>query len=622
MQKNKSFYVVIVIVFLGFLIRLIHGLSFGFSNDELSALARLQFNGFFEVIEKGVKVDMHPPLVQIFLYYWTKLFGFALTAVRLPFILAGTAAIWYAFKAGKNWFNAETGIIAAAIIAFTGYPILYGEIARPYAFGLLFSLMSLDGFALIFLKKSSSWRSFILLGAGVLLSMYTHYYAFMFTVVVYGSGLFFIPKKAIKKYFITLGFIFLGYLPYLKTFLVQLGYKGVGGDGGWLGKPEAGWFKNYLLYAFNSNVFELLLIAMGFLFSFVFLIKNKRLLPLLLPAWFLFAFAFGYYYSLLVNPILQYSVMLFAFPAIVLFSAHGLSYLRRFLSPVLMAVLFSMTTFAFTDLSGFFKQQHFSQFDLPAKAFQKWSEEYPPETTFSVFNVSSPYYINYYLAPHSDLRFNLTDIDLKSNRQTFLQALTHPNYQNFIFGWSSKYSGREVYSAIRYFYPFHVLEEDYFNSRLDLFSKSPKSVSSANTSIRMGQEKRMIDGSQIFMNSKHIYSPGITKNSLFIADTLLLNIEAHAVISSEQRVNATLVIQGTYGSGENFWYGKKVSEFKTEDTLYHAFASFPLPSDTVEIKELKVFVWNQNKERFSVYEVGYYLGQNLTHSIYQPHYFH
>ncbi|MBI9039541.1 MAG: hypothetical protein JEY97_15540 [Bacteroidales bacterium] len=52
--------------------------SFSLSNDELSALHRLQFDSFGEMIEKGVKLnDVHPAGVQTFLFFRTKLFGFS-----------------------------------------------------------------------------------------------------------------------------------------------------------------------------------------------------------------------------------------------------------------------------------------------------------------------------------------------------------------------------------------------------------------------------------------------------------------------------------------------------------------------------------------------------------------
>ena len=45
--------------------------AFSLSNDELSALARLQYDSVSTVITEGVYTDFHPAGVQLFLYYWT-----------------------------------------------------------------------------------------------------------------------------------------------------------------------------------------------------------------------------------------------------------------------------------------------------------------------------------------------------------------------------------------------------------------------------------------------------------------------------------------------------------------------------------------------------------------------
>ena len=45
------------------------------TNDELSALTRLKFDSFSEMLEKGVRTnDMHPMGVQSFLWVWTEIF--------------------------------------------------------------------------------------------------------------------------------------------------------------------------------------------------------------------------------------------------------------------------------------------------------------------------------------------------------------------------------------------------------------------------------------------------------------------------------------------------------------------------------------------------------------------
>src|ERR1700740_1949309 len=69
-----------------------------FTHDELSALCRLRFDSFHELMEKGIKIDGHPAGVQVFLYYWTKWVGTTEFAIKLPFLLMGMGSIYFAYR--------------------------------------------------------------------------------------------------------------------------------------------------------------------------------------------------------------------------------------------------------------------------------------------------------------------------------------------------------------------------------------------------------------------------------------------------------------------------------------------------------------------------------------------
>jgi 4-amino-4-deoxy-L-arabinose transferase-like glycosyltransferase len=107
MKKNRSYLILFLITLAAAFLRFYKLGSFSLSNDELSALNRLQFSNFHDLITQGVVPDFHPALVQVFLYYWTKLFGLSPFVVRLPFILLGIASVPLAFMLAKRWFNQE-----------------------------------------------------------------------------------------------------------------------------------------------------------------------------------------------------------------------------------------------------------------------------------------------------------------------------------------------------------------------------------------------------------------------------------------------------------------------------------------------------------------------------------
>jgi uncharacterized membrane protein len=76
--------------------------------------------------------DTHPPGYYVMMYFWTKLFGTSLFAIRLPSVLLGTACIplvfWLGYLLGEPW----AGWIAAAALAFSGYHVFWSRVARMF----------------------------------------------------------------------------------------------------------------------------------------------------------------------------------------------------------------------------------------------------------------------------------------------------------------------------------------------------------------------------------------------------------------------------------------------------------------------------------------------------------
>src|ERR1700752_1248419 len=87
--KNiKENWLFTLILVFGIAMRFIPIDQYQFSHDELSGLSRTIFPTVSQEINYGVMaLDTHPSLVQLFLWYWTKLFGYNEIAIKLPFLL-------------------------------------------------------------------------------------------------------------------------------------------------------------------------------------------------------------------------------------------------------------------------------------------------------------------------------------------------------------------------------------------------------------------------------------------------------------------------------------------------------------------------------------------------------
>jgi uncharacterized membrane protein len=165
-----------------------------FMHDEFSALFRTQFDSFLELIQKGVKeTDTHPPGIQVFLYYWVKLFGTSEWVVKLPFTLCGLLSVALIYLIAKKWYNETVGLISAAFLASIQYTIMYSQIERPYVSGLFFSLAMVYFWTqLIQNPEKHFYRNSIFYILFSSLCAYNHHFSLLFTAIVGLTGLFLI----------------------------------------------------------------------------------------------------------------------------------------------------------------------------------------------------------------------------------------------------------------------------------------------------------------------------------------------------------------------------------------------------------------------------------------------
>ncbi|MFM7054870.1 MAG: glycosyltransferase family 39 protein, partial [Bacteroidota bacterium] len=189
LSNNKSVENHLRLILLLALALRVYGLTaFSLSNDELSALSRLQFNSFTQLIQDGVYPDFHPAGTHVFLYIWTSIFGLSEWAVRLPFAIMGAVSVYLVYRVGRSLFSESTGLLASGALAVLAFPLLYSQIARPYSPGLMCSMASVF-FLIRFLGydrdrngetvSKGSWLDVIGFIVSVSACMYTHYFSFI-----------------------------------------------------------------------------------------------------------------------------------------------------------------------------------------------------------------------------------------------------------------------------------------------------------------------------------------------------------------------------------------------------------------------------------------------------------
>lgn len=447
-----------------------------FSNDELSALIRTRYPSFSEMIRGGVYSDFHPAGVQSFLYCWTNLLGENAFLLRLPFIMFGLGSTWLIYRLGSRWFHAAAGLLAAAMFSVLEYSIIYSQLARPYAPGLFFCLLSTWYWTNLY-EESLAGRIRRQTWIGWTLSMavctHLHYFSLVYAAALGLWGFTFIKGSWRPIYALTGLVIVLLALPEWTIFQEQLK---TGDLGGWLGKPEPTWLFSFFFNVFNAS--WLLIDSLIVCFFTGWYVQRSR------PVWnrfhnavaFLFLFSFGlaFGYSLLRHPIIQYSTLFFVFPLLLLFFfSFTPNVFRQGTGLVLVVVLVLLGGGVSTALEKkFFRMPAYGVFKELADRTRVWSVD-APKPAVVVLNVINPDYLDYYF----------DQADWKPERVIYrpetagelarlMVTLDSIQPQSVIYGWTNSFHPEELYFLLRERWPIMDQDEAFFNARISRFRKS------------------------------------------------------------------------------------------------------------------------------------------------------
>jgi len=380
----------IVITFVGCALRVYRLNEIPFTYDELSALNRTHFNSFSEVIQQGVVPDGHPAGVQVFLYYWVKLFGDTEWVVKLPFILMGISCIPLIYQIGKKWFSQSAGIIAACLIAGLQYTVMYSQIARPYISGLFLVLLLTVIWNSVIAR--ATLRNLVAFALVLTLCAYNHYFSLLTAGGMVLTGLFVIERRHLLKYLLAILASVALCLPHLHVFLQQLQLKGLE----WVPAPTPGFFKNYLYYIFNFSNYILgalfLLLAQGlYHFRQKPLMFKYRFITLL---WFVIPAATGYFYSVYRAPVLQTSVLIFGFPFLILFICSFIELPDSYFRDIEIGLLVVVLVVSLGWERSYYKIFYHAETEMFARHIAGYEFAYGNNSV--AFAGTNPAYLDYY----------------------------------------------------------------------------------------------------------------------------------------------------------------------------------------------------------------------------------
>lgn len=172
--------VALMVVAIGFVVRAITAAA-GYLNPDEALHYLLAHQPSVLMVYKASLTSAHPPLLFLLLYVW-RVLGNSEFILRLPFVIAGTAMLWTAFRWLGLAFGKTAGLIGLFLLTFSPAQIWLSAEVRGYAF-LLFFMTS----ALYYLERAFEERSPRMMACSsvfLYLAILTEYSALFFTLAV------------------------------------------------------------------------------------------------------------------------------------------------------------------------------------------------------------------------------------------------------------------------------------------------------------------------------------------------------------------------------------------------------------------------------------------------------
>lgn len=329
MQFLKKYYIPLGLVLLNIFIKIACLGSQSISHDEPFTIYHAQFDPAHLI--SYLKNYNNPPLFELILHFWIKLFGISVLSVRFLPMLFSSFAVYFIYKIGDNFYEKKVGLVSGLLYTFSTMQIWYAHDCRVYS---LFLLLSVNSFYLFFklLKNERLSRpaAFFFVLVNILI-LYAHYFGafvlFLESIIVL---LFYVKNRNVFFYFFKMMlFVIIGYAPQL--IILSQRFVTSATNGTWL-KPPSGLESIYNMIWSFSNAPVVAVLAIVILTAFGVKSFLMRKTPIRDPfvrytvIWFFVPFLLMFFISYKI-PMFLDRYLIFVTPAFYLLLALGTSYL-------------------------------------------------------------------------------------------------------------------------------------------------------------------------------------------------------------------------------------------------------------------------------------------------------
>ena len=360
-KKHEQTIIAIILVLINFLIKGIFLSSNSLGGDEPFSIyhAQMDIASIIKLLSEG----NNPPLYEILLNFWIKLFGISEFSVRFPSLIFSSITVLYIYKLGTKYLNKRIALYTSIIFIFSNYHILFAHEARVYSLLGLLSVVSMYYFMEILHHctidtnvdhklKSTVRNKLIRLIIINTLIIYCHYFGFF--ILITQSIFLVFNKTLISKYWKQLltSLALIGFLYLPNVFVVLNRFIESSSNGTWVKTPNGIDSVYNMLRQFSNAPVVSVCVILVLLSSFVKFTINKKseqksIFNRLVVFWFVFVFFFMFGVSYFVPMFLDKYLM----PAAIAFSlvlGISLDYIikirkYRYIIPIIIILLFVVT---------------------------------------------------------------------------------------------------------------------------------------------------------------------------------------------------------------------------------------------------------------------------------------
>lgn len=220
-MRNSTKILLIIILLIAAVLRIFHLAGFSFCIDEGMAFYTISQPTLAKMLDViRVNKDL-PPLHFILMRYWLKL-GSSEFMLRLFSVIFGVLSICAIYKLAKTLFDEKVALLSAFLLAISPLHIYYSQMIKNYTLSVFLAFLTIYFFLKLLSENNLvSWLGYLI---AIILSVYTHYFAFLLILSATIFLFFYYDqyKHLLKKWLLSLGIVFLSYLFWLPVLFSSL----------------------------------------------------------------------------------------------------------------------------------------------------------------------------------------------------------------------------------------------------------------------------------------------------------------------------------------------------------------------------------------------------------------